>query len=379
MPPIYLDYNATTPLDPRVFDAMTPWFLEPGNAGSRTHVFGQRAKDVVEQARQEVGKLLGVQTEDIYFTSGATESNNIVILGLAHYGIETGRRHVVSTAIEHKAVLEPLHQLTQLGFEVELAPITKGGFVDPDTIRAKLRPDTLLVSVMHGNNETGILQPLEDISEMTSKAGVLLHTDGAQTFGKKVNSLRNAECDFVSISGHKIFGPKGIGAIFVRREPGKKRILQSLLFGGGQERGLRPGTLPVPLIVGLGKAAELAGTEFKAREEAAQKVKSRLIDELDEVEHQIHGDQSRCMSHVLNVSFPGVDSEALMMATRNEIAISNGSACTSATYTPSHVLKAMGVSDDLIESAVRISWGPPIERVPADVIKNALLRLKIYA
>ncbi len=342
----YLDYNATTPLDPRVFEAMRPWFLdEPGNAGSRTHSFGQRAKDAVEKARGQVAALLGAQPEEIIFTSGATESNNAVILGLARYGDETGRKHVIATTIEHKAVLEPVDQLRRLGFRVDLAPVTPGGYVEPDTILALLRPDTLLVSVMHANNETGVLQPVREIAELLVDRDVFFHTDAAQTFGKEVETLRARHCDFLSISAHKIYGPKGMGALFVRRRQAAKRSLAPLLFGGGQERGLRPGTLPVPLAVGLGEAAALAAIEHPDRRKAAGKLKDELLEELAAVPHQINGDVSRTQSHVLNVSFPGVDSEALMMATSEELAISNGSACTSSSYTPSHVLQAMGLGE----------------------------------
>ena len=265
---IYLDYNATTPMDARVFEAMKPYFLEEfGNAGSRTHLYGQRAKQAVETARGRVAALLGARAEEVIFTSGATESNNLALLGLVPYGLETGRRHVLSTAIEHKAVLEPLDQMRKLGFEVELAPVTSGGYVEPETIRQRLRRDTLVVSVMHANNETGVLQPVEEIGEILASSETFFHTDAAQTFGKEVESLQRARWDFVSISGHKIYGPKGVGAIGVRRRTGERRPLTPLFYGGGQERGLRPGTLPVPLIVGLGKAAELALAEHEDRRE----------------------------------------------------------------------------------------------------------------
>ena len=214
--PVYLDYNATTPMDRRVFDMMTPWFLTPSNAGSRTHSYGQKAKDAVENARQQVAELLNAPPEEVFFTSGATESNNLAILGLAEYGERAGRRHIISTAIEHKAVLEPLDRLRQLGFEVELAPVTPGGYVEPETIQRLLRPDTLLVSVMHANNETGILQPVHEIADLLRSTETLFHTDAAQTFGKEVSELRSLKADLVSISGHKIYGPQGVGALLVR-------------------------------------------------------------------------------------------------------------------------------------------------------------------
>jgi cysteine desulfurase len=376
--PLYLDYNATTPVDPRVFEAMRPWFLEePGNAGSRTHAFGQRANEAVERARKQVADLIAAEPEEIIFTSGATESNNLAILGLARHGLDTGRRHVISTAIEHKAVLEPLAQLRKLGFEVELAPVTSGGYVEPEAIRERLRPDTLLVSVMHANNETGVLQPVKEIGELLSAKSTFFHTDAAQTFGKEVETLRQLRCDFISISGHKIYGPKGIGALYVRRREGQKRSLTALLYGGGQERGLRAGTMPVPLAVGLGAAAELAGQEFLQRRHTAAAVKERLLADLAAVEHHVNGDLSRSQSHVLNVSFVGVDSEALMMAVRNELAFSNGSACTSASYTPTHVLTAMGFDEDRVSSAVRISWGPDIDHIPSAPLIQAIGNLRV--
>ena len=373
----YFDYNATTPLDPRVLAAMNEWYLgPPGNAGSRTHVFGQRAKEAVENARQQVAAVIGAQPEEILFTSGATESDNLVVLGLAAFGERTRRKHIISTAIEHKAVLQPLAAMRRVGFEVDLVPVTSGGYVEPDAIRKRLRRDTLLVSVMHANNETGVLQPVREIGELIAAGDTLFHTDAAQTFGKEVDGLRCLRCDLVSISGHKIYGPQGIGAIAVRRRGSERPPLEPLMFGGGQERGVRPGTLPVALIVGLGKAAQLAQQEHTARRFAAERVKAQLIADLQDVEHRINGDQSCCQPHVLNVSFPGVDSEALMMALRDELAVSNGAACTSDRYGSSHVLEAMGLAPERIASAIRISWGPGAAAVPTGVLRDAILRLR---
>jgi cysteine desulfurase len=373
MRPVYLDYNSTTPLDPRVFDAMRPYFLEEvGNAGSRTHLYGQRAKEAVEKARKQVADLLGARPEEIIFTSGATESNNAVILGLAAHGIETGRKHVLATAIEHKSVLEPLDKLRERGFDVELLPVTAGGYVEPDAVRERLRPDTLLVSVMHANNETGVLQPVREIGELLAGRNALFHIDAAQTFGKEVEALRDLRCDFLSISGHKIYAPKGIGALYARRRGAQRRPLTPLLYGGGQEMGLRPGTLPVPLVVGLGAAAALAEREYAQRRDVAAQVKDRFLRALYVVEYRVNGDPARTQAHVLNVSFPGVDSEALMLAVREDVAISNGAACTSASYAPSHVLRAMRLSDDAISSAVRISWGPGVTEIPAVAILNVV-------
>lgn len=376
MPPIYLDYNASTPVDPRVFDAMKPWLTnEPGNAGSRTHRFGHVARDAVENARYEIADLLASHPTEIVFTSGATESCNLAILGLARYAEAAGRRHIISTVIEHKAVLEPLAKLRARGFDVELVPVTHGGFVDTNEIRRRVRSDTFLVSIMHANNETGVLQPVENVGEMLCGSGTLIHVDGAQTFGKHLANQRPMPCDLLSISAHKIYGPKGVGALCIRSCEAR-RALNPIMYGGGQERGLRPGTLAVPLIVGFGAAARLAKIEHRQRNAAAAALKEKLLADLAGVEHSINGDQGLCQSHVINISFPGVDSEALMMALRDDVAVSNGSACTSASYEPSHVLKAMGLPDDRIESAVRISWGPGITSIPAAAFAKAVTRLK---
>jgi cysteine desulfurase len=371
--PLYLDYNATTPLDPRVFGAMQEWFVgTPSNSGSRTHVFGQQSREAVDTARKQIADTVGAGSEEIFFTSGATESNNIAILGLSECGLRTNRKHILSTTIEHKAVLEPLDQMRSRGFEVELVPVSEGGFVDVDAVQQRLRPDTLLVSVMHANNETGVLQPVSEIAELLAGTETLFHTDVAQTFGKEVETLRNLQCDFMSISSHKICGPQGVGALFVRRRGAERRLLDPLFFGGGQERGLRPGTIPVALVVGLGTAIELAAREYAERRDAALRVKEQLITGLVRIEHRVNGAPERTQSHVLNVSFPGVDSEALMMALRNEVAISNGSACTSASYNPSHVLMAMGMNEDRINESVRISWGPGVTEIPVDKIVSAV-------
>lgn len=365
--PVYLDYNATTPMDPRVLEAMIPWFLTPSNAGSRTHVYGQRAKDAVENARKQVADLIGAKPEEIFFTSGATESNNIAILGLQHYGEKTGRKHIISTAIEHKAVLEPLGRMKSLGFDVELATVTRGGYVEPESIKRMLRPDTLLVTVMHANNETGVLQPVHEIAEVIAASSklsstdggipTLFHTDAAQTFGKEVDALRSLRCDMLSISGHKIYGPQGIGALCVRRHGVQKRPVDALFYGGGQERGLRPGTVPVALAVGLGEAARLAALEWKHRRTAAELERAQILKTLEGIEHTINGDQTKTLPHVLNVSVQGVESEALMLLGAEKFAVSNGSACTSSSYQPSHVLLEMGLSEEATESAVRLSWG----------------------
>jgi cysteine desulfurase len=355
--PIYLDCNATSPIEPKVGEEVIRYLqIDFGNAGSRTHEYGSRAKQAVQRARDQVAEVGSASREEVVFTSGATESNNLAILGLAEYGEKTGRKHIVSTAIEHKAVLEPLEALAKRGFEITLLPPTTGGWVEPAGVGNALRGDTLLVSIMHANNETGVVQPLTEIADVLADHPAYFHVDAAQGFGKDIKTLQNSRMDFISISGHKIYGPKGVGALITRRRGYNRAPLSPLLFGGGQERGLRPGTLPVPLVVGLGLAAELALKNHSKREKACRAFRDRVLTALSPLSPRLNGDQSRTLPHVLNLSFPGLDSEAVMVALKDLVAISNGSACTSHSYQPSHVLKAMGLSDRQIEGAIRMSW-----------------------
>jgi len=375
--PIYLDYNATTPLDPRVFEVMKEWYLgPPANAGSRTHVFGQRAKDAVEYARAQVAAVINVSSEEIIFTSGATESNNLAIIGLAAYGEKTGRKHIVSTVIEHKAVMEPLQYLAKKGFEIELATVCKGGYINSEDVIRRVRDDTLLVSVMHANNETGILQPVKEIGAALQNSDVFFHIDAAQTFGKEAD-LACVEFDMLSASSHKIYGPQGIGALIVKRQGITRIPITCLVRGGGQERGLRPGTVPVALVLGFGMAADLAKLECQARTKASQAFRNAIFKELAKVEHAINGDASRCQAHVVNVRFPGVDSEALMMGNRDSLALSNGSACTSDSYYPSHVLLSMGLSEDEANESVRISWGHNTEKENIASLSQSIENLRV--
>ncbi|ABQ26650.1 cysteine desulfurase DndA [Geotalea uraniireducens] len=354
---IYLDCNATTPLDAEVREVMLRYLTEDfGNEGSRTHEFGARAKQAVQKARDQVAAVVSAKRDEVIFTSGATESNNLAILGLRAAGEEQGKKHVITTAIEHKAVLEPCDALERAGFAVTRVPVGAGGVVELEAIKAALRPDTLLVSVMQTNNETGIRQPLDDIAEILKNHPAYFHTDAAQGFGKDLELLRNLRIDLISISGHKIYAPKGIGALVMRRRGYERILLQPLVYGGGQERGLRPGTLPVALIAALGTAAEIAVRDNEKRREACRCMRENALKALSPLEPKLTGEQSLAMDHVLNLAFPGLDSEALIVALKDLIAISNGSACTSSNYTPSHVLKAMGMSDDEANACVRLSW-----------------------
>lgn len=355
--PAYLDCNATAPMEPAVRDAVVHWMSEEiGNAGSRTHSFGLTAKKAVQAAREQVAAVIDAEADEVIFTSGATESNNIALLGIAAHGEATGRKHIVSTAIEHKAVLEPLEALEKRGFSVTLLSPDADGSVEADAVKAALREDTLLVSIMQANNETGSIQPIAEIAEGIKDHDAYFHVDAAQGYGKELGPLRNKRIDLVSVSGHKIYGPVGIGALIARRRGFKRPPLKPLTYGGGQERGLRPGTLPVPQIVGLGLAAEIAQKDNTARQERCRAVREQALNALATLDIQLHSAPDRTLSHVLNFSVPGIDSEALMVAVKDIAAISNGSACTSQSYTPSHVLEAMGLPPEAIAGAVRISW-----------------------
>ncbi|MFB1486530.1 MULTISPECIES: cysteine desulfurase DndA [unclassified Thiocapsa] len=354
--PVYLDCNATTPLAPEARETLLLYLDDDfGNEGSRTHELGARAKQAVQRARDQVAAAVGAKRDEVVFTSGATESNNLAILGLRAEA-DTGRSHVITTRIEHKAVLEPCDLLERSGFSVTRVAVDSSGAVDPEAIRGALRADTVLVSVMQANNETGVRQPLEAIAERLADHPAYFHVDAAQGFGKDPEPLRNPRIDLVSISGHKIFAPKGIGALVARRRGYERIPLQPLMVGGGQERGLRPGTLPVAMIAALGTAAVSAVRDCARRQAICREIRRQALDALMPLGPRLTGDQSLVMDHVLNLAFPGLDSEALMVALKDQVAISNGSACTSSSYSPSHVLKAMGMSDDEANGCVRLSW-----------------------
>jgi len=355
--PVYLDCNATAPIEPVVRDAVFQWMTdELGNAGSRTHEYGLRAKRAVQHAREQVASVVDGAGDEVVFTSGATESSNLALLGLAEHGVQTNRRHIVSTAIEHKAVLEPLEVLGARGFSVTLVRPDGNGLVSADSIKDALRPDTLLVSVMHANNETGAIQPLEEIAAALEGHDAFFHVDAAHGYGKDLVSLRSKRSDLISVSSHKIYGPLGMGALIARRRGFKRPPLKALMYGGGQERGLRPGTLPVPLIVGLGVAAETALKDQASRQERCRDIRHKALAALEPLGIRMHSDPDRTLSHVINFSVPGVDSEAVMVALKDVAAVSNGSACTSQSYSPSHVLEAMGLPEDDISGAIRVSW-----------------------
>ncbi|HUG54157.1 MAG TPA: aminotransferase class V-fold PLP-dependent enzyme [Vicinamibacteria bacterium] len=354
---VYLDCAATTPLDPRVRGVVARYLEEEfGNAGSRTHEFGRRARRAVEHARDQVAAVVGASRGDVVFTSGATESDNLALLGLAGYGRATGRRHVVGTAIEHHAVLGPLDALRARGFEVTLVAPRAGGWVEPQAIRAAVRPETLLVSVMHVNNETGVVQPVAEIAETLGDHPAFLHVDAAQGFGKEIEGLRHPRIDLVSVSGHKIHAPKGVGALVTRRRAGARPPLEPLMHGGGQERGLRPGTLPVALIAGLGEAAALALDEVSERTERCRLLRGELLAGLAPLRPVLNGDPARTLPHILNLSFPGHEAAEVIEAWGDLAAVSDGAACTTQSRTCSHVLAAMGLGTERRDGAVRLSF-----------------------
>lgn len=357
---IYLDYNSSAPIDLRVLDYMIDVYRNViGNADSRTHDFGNRARKITEEARGHVAELLGVQKNEVFFTSGATESNNIALQGLREYGLSTGKKHIVTSSIEHKAVLETAKHLASEGFDVDFIRPTASGRVPADKILSAVRDDTLLVSLMHVNNETGIIQPVQEVGEALSAKGVLFHIDATQSFGKLVEELKATKYDMLSMSAHKISGPQGVGSLVLRRKNYKLPPVKPIMYGGQQEHGLRPGTTPVALVAGLGKACEIALAEYGEGNAHCRAIKERILSIIGSsgVAYRIIGDQEYCVPSTLNVCFSGVSAEALMLSSKQYCGISNGSACNSNSYTPSFVLTAMGLSESEIECCVRISWG----------------------
>jgi len=355
--PVYLDNNSTTPIDLRVVEAMMPYLTEKfGNAASRSHAYGWEGESAVENARTQVAQLIGAHPKEIVFTSGATESINIAIKGAFEmYGEKGG--HIITCVTEHKATLDSAKYVEKHGATVTYLPVNSTGQIDLDALRSAITPQTILVSLMHANNEMGTIHPIEEIGKITREKGVLFHVDAAQTAGKLPIDVNQMGIDILSISGHKLYGPKGVGALYVRRSQPRVR-LAPVVHGGGHERGLRSGTLNVPAIVGLGKAAELAYSEMKAEAVRLTRLRERLYQgitrELDEV--YLNGHPSLRLPNNLNLSFAYVEGEALMMGFK-ELAVSSGSACTSASLEPSYVLKAMGVGEELAHTSIRFGLG----------------------
>jgi cysteine desulfurase len=354
--PIYLDYQATTPMDPRVLEAMMPYFTHKfGNPHSRSHSYGWEAEEAVEKARAQVAKLIGADEKEVIFTSGATESNNLAIRGVAEF-YKDRKNHIVTTVTEHKCVLDTCRHLEQQGFEVTYLPVQKNGLIDLEVLRAAVTDKTVLVSIMAVNNEIGVIQPLAEIGKICREKKAFFHTDAAQAAGKIPLDVEAMNIDLMSISGHKIYGPKGIGALYVRRKP---RIrLVPLIVGGGQERGFRSGTLPTPLCVGLGEAAEIAMKEMDAESKRLAKLQARMLKGLNAKLTDIHvnGDLEHRIPGNLNIGFAYVEGESLMMGIKG-LSVSSGSACTSASLEPSYVLRALGVEEDMAHTSLRIGLG----------------------
>jgi cysteine desulfurase len=353
--PIYLDYGATTPVDPRVVDAMIPWLREHhGNPASRSHAWGWEAEEAVEKARADVAALIHADPREIVWTSGATESNNLAIKGAAHFYASRGK-HLVTVKTEHKAVLDTVRELERQGFEATYLDVQEDGLLDLNRLRDALRPDTSVVSVMAVNNEIGVIQDLTAIGAMCRERGIIFHVDAAQATGKMPIDLRDLPVDLMSLASHKTYGPKGIGALYVRRKPRVR--LEAQMHGGGHERGMRSGTLPTHQCVGMGEAFRLAAIEMGTESERVRMLQRRLLDGILQIEQVfINGHLERRVPHNLNASFNFVEGESLIMGVKG-IAVSSGSACTSASLEPSYVLRALGRSDELAHSSLRMTIG----------------------
>ncbi len=373
--PIYMDYHATTPMDPRVLEAMIPYFSGKfGNAASRNHSFGWEAEQAVEAAREQIAKLIGASAKEIIFTSGATESNNLAIKGIAEMYKERGN-HIITQATEHKAVLDTCKRLEKYGYRVTYLPVGADGLIDVEDLRRAIDDKTILVSIMFANNEIGVIQPIAEIGKICHDRGVVFHTDAVQALGKVPVDVNAMNIDLLSLTGHKIYGPKGCGALYVRRRNPRVQ-LSAQIDGGGHERGMRSGTLNVPGIVGLGKACEIARVEMA--DEAAKltklrdKLKAKLESELDYI--HVNGTMEHRLPGNLNMSFVYVEGESLLMGI-NDIAVSSGSACTSATLEPSYVLKALGLGDDVAHSSIRFGLGRFNSEAEVDYVADKVINV----
>jgi len=372
--PIYMDYSATTPVDPRVVDKMIPYLREQfGNPASRSHQYGWDAERAVEEARENVAALVNCDPREIIWTSGATESDNLAIKGAAHFYKSKGK-HIITVKTEHKAVLDTTRELEREGYEVTYLDVKDDGLIDLDKFKAAIRPDTILVSVMSVNNEIGVIQDIEAIGEITREKGIIFHVDAAQATGKIEIDLQKLKVDLMSFSAHKTYGPKGIGALYVRRKP-RVRI-EAQMHGGGHERGMRSGTLATHQIVGMGEAFRIAREEMATENERIRMLRDRLLRGLKDMEEvYVNGDMERRVPHNLNISFNFVEGESLIMAVK-DVAVSSGSACTSASLEPSYVLRALGRNDELAHSSIRFTVGRFTTEQDVDYVIN-LLKTKI--
>lgn len=355
--PVYLDNNATTPMDPRVLEAMLPYFLENfGNAASRNHPFGWKAEEAVEYAREQVAQLIGADPKEIIFTSGATEADNLAIKGVFEMYASKGN-HIITSVTEHKAVLDTCKHIERQGGEVTYLPVNNEGLIDLKELEAAIRPTTILIAIMYANNEIGVIQPMQAISELARKHGILVFSDAVQAVGKIPVSVQKDGIDLMAFTAHKMYGPKGIGALYVRRKNPRVKVTAQM-DGGGHERGMRSGTLNVPGIVGFGKACELARLEMQQDAARLSQLRDKLETALLQIEESyVNGSRAHRLPHVTNISFKYVEGEGLMMGFNKNIALSSGSACTSASLEPSYVLKALGLGDDLAHSSLRFGLG----------------------
>lgn len=373
--PAYLDYQATTPMDVEALDAMLPYFREAfGNAHSGDHPFATEASEAIERARHQVAALIGAQAREIVFTSGATEANNLLIAGAARSARQSGRNRVITSATEHKSVLEVLASLAREGFEAVVLPVESDGLIDLDLLASSIDERTALVSIMAANNEIGVLQPIAEIGRLCREAGATFHTDAAQAAGKIALSVGPMNVDLMSLSAHKVYGPKGIGAAYIRR--GLAPRPSPIAWGGGQEGGLRPGTLPTPLCVGFGAACEIAARSMPTEPQELRRLRNRFLSHLEgaKLAFSVNGTMSDRLPGNLNVSFKGVDAEALLMTLRSTVAAASGSACTAHALEPSYVVEALGFGRERAESAVRFGFGRPTTDAEVDAAAEAVIQ-----
>lgn len=375
---IYLDYNASSPIKEEVLEYMIEIYRNSyGNADSRTHDFGERARKIVEIGRKSVAELMGVNAGEVFFTSGSTESNNIAILGLKDYANRTGKKHIITSTIEHKAVLEAAETMKEEGFNVDFVNPGVDGRVDMNEVLRLVTDKTVLVSIMHVNNETGMIQPVKEIGDVLADKDVLFHIDATQSAGKLVDELKEIKYDMMSFCAHKMYGPQGVGALILKKKRYKLPPIKAITYGGQQEHGLRPGTLPVALIGGFGKACDIAVKEYESNYKKCQIIKDELIRMLDksELKYKINGCVEEMIANTINICLFGVASEALMLSSKQYCGISNGSACNSTEYKSSSVLTAMGLPENEIRNSLRISWGPEINMEELKTNFGELLRV----
>lgn len=355
---VYLDYNASAPIDEKVLERMVEVYRSHyGNADSRTHIFGTDAKEIVSSGRITIAEILAVDSMDVFFTSGSTESNNMVILGLLDYALKSGRNHFITTSIEHKSVLEAMKHLQEKGCVVDFVSPDTSGRIKPEQILSLVTDKTLLVSMLHVNSETGVIQPIEEVGAALEGTKAYFHVDATQGFGKLNDSLRKTKYNMLSITAHKLSGPQGVGALIMRRDRAYRRPpIKQLMYGGRQERGYRPGTTPVALVAGFALAAELCDKDAAVHMEKCRVIKQSFLDAVQGLNYTLNGDQKYCLPSTINISFHGVDAEGIFLAMKQDYAFSNGSACNSGNHAPSYVLTAMGLDEARVSEAIRISW-----------------------